>query len=78
MRVACQLNLEQVQSDRQSGEMDKVDSVKPQADGEYETKIECGKVLFGSPYRIRTFFFAFLTPQVIPESYNSQKLLSCL
>jgi hypothetical protein len=44
MRVACQLNLEQVQPDRQS-----VDLVKSQASGERETAIECRKVLFGSP-----------------------------
>jgi hypothetical protein len=54
MRVACQLNLEQVQSDRQSGEMDKVDSVTSQGDEERESAIECRKVLFGSPYGIRT------------------------
>ena len=46
MRVVCQLDLQQVQSDRQSS---KLDLISPQADGECELAIEHRKGLFGSP-----------------------------
>jgi len=51
MRIACQLNLSTIQSHNQG---DKPDVVKSQADGECKSAIECGKVMFGSPLRIRT------------------------
>lgn len=45
MRVLCQLNLDQLQSDGPSG---KIESSDIQADGESESATECRKVLFGS------------------------------
>lgn len=46
MRVLCQLNLQQVQSDGPSG---KIESSDIQADGESESATGWRKVLFGSP-----------------------------
>ena len=46
MRVRCQLNLEQVQSDSQSSD---IQSNEIQADGECELATGCGKVNFGPP-----------------------------
>jgi DNA invertase Pin-like site-specific DNA recombinase len=50
MRVTCQLNLQQIQSDRQGS---RVQMIKSQADGECESATACGKVLFGSPFWIK-------------------------
>ena len=50
MRGVCQLDFEQVQSDNQSGRRE---FAKSQAEGECESAIECGKVMFGSPFRIK-------------------------
>ncbi len=47
MRVVCQLNFDQVQSDNRSGT---TESNEIQADRECESTTECGKVLFGSPF----------------------------
>jgi hypothetical protein len=47
LRVNCELNLGQVQP---TGAHSPTDSVKLQADGESECNIECGKVMFGSPF----------------------------
>ena len=46
MRVMCQLNLEQLKSDKQIREPNQV---KSQANGECESTTECRKVMFGSP-----------------------------
>ena len=46
MKVLCQLNLEQVQSNRHVA---KVESTNSQADGECESAVKCRKVMFGPP-----------------------------
>ena len=55
MRVLCQPDLGQLQSGKQST---KTESTKSQAKGECESDVECRKVLFGSPSRIRTYNLA--------------------